>query len=48
MGRCQPRHIVGKNIMGGEAASPTTPRRAALASAKSKDVVRPSHVTTGE
>ena len=36
----------GETIMGGEAASPTTPRRAALASARSKYAVRLKYVTT--
>ena len=34
--------------MGVEAASPTTPRRAALASADSKYSVQPTDVTTSE
>ena len=34
--------------MGGEAVSPKTPIRAALVSARSKDAVRPSGMTTGD
>ena len=48
MGRCQPRQRAGKNFTGGEAALPTTLRRAALASARSKYSVRLRHVTTGD
>ena len=40
--------VMAGKFTGGEAASPTTPRRAVLASTKSKDAVRLSDVTTSD
>ena len=48
MGRRQLCQRAGINYMGGESASTSTPRRAALASSRPNNNVRPSDVTTGD